>query len=464
MIIPPEQNQNEYKQEKILHYIVWIYAIVITCFICAWWKNTPGMPPAGRMAGLLSAVLFSVVIILFMKHWSIEWQPLFEEQTGPKSEPIRTLVLIRLFFTFLMVDVFIVLLIFFLQWRLFGQTSFKNGLTLWSSTDSFHYLNIAREWYLSEGPYDRLVELAFLPGFPLAVRAVASIIHNYLYAGMLVSAVSFAGAETILYCLARLDMDHRTAMRVLRYTVILPGSFFFASPQTESLFLLLSVSCIYLARKKAWFPACLLGGLSAFTKSVGIILLVPVAFELIYDSLKKVNQNPSRSCRSLPFLMLLMIPSGFFLYCLICKKVSGNPFQWMIYEKDYWHQQMGLFFQTAAYQTEKVILDYRSMEYTTLFGIWIPNLIVSFSALLIMAFTIHKMRLSYGAYFISYYVIAFGATFLLSAPRYALVLFPIVFGIADITKKRSVDILLSALAIIISVLYTLMFIARCQVW
>ena len=175
-------------------------------------------------------------------------------------------------------------------------------------------------------------------------------------------------------------------------------------------------------------------------------------------------RSRSLSNRVFPFFTLLLIPSGFLLYCLICKRISGNPFQWMIYEKEFWHQQFGLFFQTAAYQTGRLFSDFRSLDFTLLFGVWIPNLIVSFSTLLIMAFTIHKMRLSYGAYFISYYVIAFGATFLLSAPRYALVLFPLVFGIADITKKRSVDILLSALAIIISVLYTLMFIARCQVW
>ena len=281
---------------------------------------------------------------------------------------------------------------------------------------------------------------------------------------MIVSAIAFAGAGTVLYCLARLDMDHNTAIRALRYACILPGAFFYAAPMSESLFLLLSASCIYLSRKKLWFPACLLGGLAAFTRSLGLMLAVPVGYELITDSLKYGFRRHGVFRRLLQYASLLLIPAGFGVYCLICKEVSGNPFQWMVYQREHWHQQLGLFFHTTAYQTENAVKAYHDQDFQLMMGLWLPNLICSFSALAIMAVSIRKLCPSYGAYFIAYFIIAIGATWLLSAPRYLLVLFPISFGMAEITRNRHIDAVLTIFTTAVNVLYTLLFAARWQVW
>lgn len=59
----------------------------------------------------------------------------------------------------------------FLLRRIIGyQETFVDSLEFWTCTDSYHYLAIARDWYLSEGDVDRLVQLVFLPGYPIVVR------------------------------------------------------------------------------------------------------------------------------------------------------------------------------------------------------------------------------------------------------------------------------------------------------
>ena len=83
---------------------------------------------------------------------------------------------------------------------------FWQTLDFWTCTDSRHYLDIARDWYLSEGSIDRLVQLVFLPGYPLLVRAVMGITGDALTAGLLASALCFAGAGVLLYRLLRLDL------------------------------------------------------------------------------------------------------------------------------------------------------------------------------------------------------------------------------------------------------------------
>ena len=258
-------------------------------------------------------------------------------------------------------------------------------------------------------------------------------------------------------------MDRSAARRALRFACLMPGTFFYAAPMAESLFLLLSLSCILLIRKKLWLPACLLGGLAAFTRSLGMMLIVPAGYELFTDTLR--HGAPRGVWRRVgQFASLLLILAGFGAYCLICKQVSGNPFQWTIYQREHWHQQLGLFFSTASYQTREAMSDWQGRDFETLFGLWLPNILFSLSALGIMAVGARKLRSSYTAYFLVYYAVAIGATWLLSAPRYLLVLFPLPFALAELTRDRRADGPVTVLLTAASVIYTLMFVARWQVW
>ena len=438
-----------------------VAAAVVTC----WWRTHPSISAPGKISAVVSALLFSVVCILFLRHWISDWQTTGNhgEQRGVQ-EKISVVFLVRVFLTLLVLDAAVVLLVYVLRIALNGQVSFGDSLEFWKCTDSQHYLAIAEDWYLSEGSIDRLVQLVFLPGYPLVIRAANLLIHNWLYAGMLVSSFAFTGAGTVLYCLARLDMDHPTALRALRYACLLPGAFFYAAPMSESLFLLLSVSCVYLTRKKQWLPACVLGGLAAFTRSLGLMLVIPVGYELLTDTMKLGLKGSSLLKRTAQYASLLLIPAGFGVYCLICWDVSGNPFQWMIYQHEHWGQQLGLFFHTAAYQTENAINAYRNQDLKLVFGLWLPNLLCAFSALAVMAASIRKLRPSYGVYFIVYFAVAIGATWLLSAPRYLLVLFPVTFGMAELTQNRNIDALLTILMTSAALLYVLLFTVRWQVW
>lgn len=430
-----------------------------------WWRQHPGMSAAGRASALVSVLLFSAVCVFFLRRWLSDWDASdIDDPADGMTGRVDAAVILKIFLSLLALEGAEVFFVFVLRTALTGEAGFRESLDFWTCTDSQHYLAIAEDWYLSEGSLDRLVQLVFLPGYPLAVRAVYPLLHDYLYAGMVVSSVSFAGGGTVLYCLARLDTDHDTAVRALRYACILPGAFFYAAPMSESLFLLLSVSCMYLARRKMWFPACILGGLAAFTRSLGLMLAVPVGYELLTSSRKHGDRVQLISRRLLPYASLLLIPAGFGMYCLICREVSGNPFQWVIYQREHWNQQLGLFFNTAAYQTENALSAYRNHDFGLMMGLWLPNLICSFAAPAVMAVCIRRLRPSYGAYFIAYYTVAIGATWLLSAPRYLLVLFPLPFGLAEITRNRHTDALLTILTTSANILYTLLFAARWQVW
>ena len=157
---------------------------------------------------------------------------------------------------------------------------------------------------------------------------------------------------------------------------------------------------------------------------------------------------------------LALVPAGFGVYCLINYFIAGNPFQFMRYQREHWYQKLGLFFNTAAYQMRYALGAQRS----TLLGLWVPNLVVLFSVLVILILGVRRLRASYTLWAIAYYVVAVGATWLLSAPRYMAVLLPIPMTLACLCEKKEARIAIYALLGSCELYYLTMFALRYGVW
>ncbi len=411
----------------------------------------------GWVAALVCTELFVLVGLRFVPAWTNEWfcpKPALLPDEG--REP--PLLMAKIFVSLLLAEGITLLLVFWLRTLLGEAESFWADLSFWTSLDSRHYLDIARDGYLSEGDLGRVVQLVFLPGYPVLIGLVDKVVGNTLISGLLVSHLSFAGAGCVIYRLLRLDHSRKTALRALKYLVLLPGAFFFAAPMSESLFLLLCAACIYCARTGRWVLGCFFGGYAAFTRSPGLSLLVVLLLEAL--ALLRREKDAKRFLRRCAGLLLVL--AGFGVYCLINWKVSGNAFQFMVYQRDHWHQQMGWFFNTAAYQLENAVsAGPHSPEF---WGLWIPNLAALFGVLLLMIGAARKMRPSYTAWFLAYYTAAMGATWLLSAPRYLIGLLPVPLAAALAADRESRDLALTILCLVLSPLYLCAFVLRWNVW
>ncbi len=344
-----------------------------------------------------------------------------------------------------------------------SRQSFWNAAQIWTRLDSQHYIAIARDWYLSEGDYGRIVQLVFLPGFPLVLRAVTALTGDYLLSGILISSFSFAGGCVVLYRLVLLDGDRSTALRAVKFAMLIPGAFFMASPMSDALFFLLSVSCMYCIRRKQWLLVGILGALASFTRTLGLVLMVPALYCIVTEIFATAGKGLSAK-KILRFLPVLLMPAGFGAYCFICWQVSGNPLQFLIYQREHWGQTAGYFFNTAAYQTENAVRVFNSDNWKNLMGLWIPNIFCCFSAVTVMALSAKRLRPANSVYFMVYFAIAIGVTWLLSAPRYLASCFPICIGLAFLTKDRKWDTLVTVGLAVIYVLYAMMMANRWQVW
>lgn len=387
-----------------------------------WCVRTPNLTAAGGIAAGCSAALFAAVGLRFVPAWVRFWQREDAAPAVPAQEPEHMAA--RIFAALLALDLALLVLTWGVR-ALAGQPeTITQALEFWRCLDSRHYLDIARDGYIAAGERDRVVQLVFLPGYPLAVRAVMLLVPSDICAGLLTSAVCFAGAGCVVYRLLRLDLPHRDAVRALRFLVL----------------------------------GGLCGAYAAFTRSLGLLLIVPLLWELVHDAVQR------RRVDARQVIGALLVALGFAAYCCINRRVSGNPFQFLIYQREHWNQRTGLFFSTAAYQTDYLLRCLHSGNWRDALGLWLPNLIACFSALILLAKTAPRLRASQTAWFLAYYIIAVGATWLLSAPRYLLVLLPVPLALAQCTQKRTANITLTAVSALAALGYLAAFALRWQVW
>jgi Gpi18-like mannosyltransferase len=344
---------------------------------------------------------------------------------------------------------------------------FSKMMETWhiSGIDAFAYLGIAENGYVTEG--DPRFHIVFFPLLPHLIRVIEVLTGSYLAAGFVVSIIFSIVAALFAYELARMDMSRRNAMRAVKYIFIFPAAFFFLIPMTESLFLALSLMCIYFVRNKKWIIGCLCGALAAYTRSPGILLAVPVAIELVRELIVYYKVSDKRvfiGKLATAVAGLLIIPLGLLAYLYINYEVTGNAFQYSIYQKEHWSQELYLFFDTVRYQMEYAVRAFTEGNSRFFLGLWLPNLVAIFTALIVMLLGVKKLNPSYTAYFIVYFVLVVGPTWLLSAPRYFIVAFPLAFATAALTEEKSKDAALTVLSIVGSLLYLALFVTGYPVY
>lgn len=190
-------------------------------------------------------------------------------------------------------------------------------------------------------------------------------------------------------------------------------------------------------------------------------IIIPLLFEWI--TAFRVVPKKARRRQLARGAALFLIPGGFGVYCLINLAIAGNPFQFLIYQRVHWSQQPGWFFNTACYQTE-MAQQCALSDLHTLLGLWLPNLLASFLSLLVMTLAVRHLRPSYTAWYLAYFLIAIGATWLLSAPRYLIALIPTPLALARLTRNPTADLVVSSVSLCGSILYFYAFVLRWQVW
>lgn len=134
--------------------------------VFALWCAGSSYGAAGYAAAVISALLMLALCLRFVPEWCVSWREKDEVRLGTADGTVCA----RIFALIIIWDVVILILGFVLR-KILGYDETVGGyVRFWLCTDSQHYMDIARDWYLSDGEWDRLVQLVFLPGYPIVVR------------------------------------------------------------------------------------------------------------------------------------------------------------------------------------------------------------------------------------------------------------------------------------------------------
>jgi hypothetical protein len=358
-------------------------------------------------------------------------------------------------------------------------------------------------WYLaiaSNGYQHSAQRTAFYPIYPLLLRIFGTVFRSDLIAGVVVSLACFAIGLVVLHRLVTLELGEENANVCVMLLAFSPMAFFFSAVYTESLFLALSVGCIYLARRGRWWAAGLLGALAAASRNTGMLLAVPLLIFYFYGpredapaSARRDHVEGTRGVELYPraratlsrlrpryplrpsFLWIALVPAGLGAYVLWLALTSGNglaPFG----VEHLWYRHLawpwGGIWQGAVAAWDGLRQLIHGPPPPTYFTKAAGNpLTVAGQNLMLFAFLVlgvigcvgvlRRLPVAYGAYV----VVALGAALsypvtpqpLASLPRYELVLFPLFMWGATWVRRRGIASQTIAVSAVLLGLFTAEF-------
>jgi hypothetical protein len=294
-------------------------------------------------------------------------------------------------------------------------------IDLMARWDSKWYLSIATNGYsYSQGKWSNV---AFFPLYPLLMKMMAfgaQDIQLLTIAGWFVSNISTILALILFYRLIIMNGDTtNVARRAVWLLAFFPTSFYFSVVYTEGLFLLLAVGAFYFARKRRWLIAGILGGLSAATRFIGVLLLIPLAYEWL-------QQKPRHW---LSVLTLFLVPCGLLAYMLYLKHTFGDPLLF-VKAQEAWRRTTGII---SAIQRLNYLLTTPGLGPRILSRAADIAFLVVGGVLLLGVFW--RQRLSYQLYAFYALAVPLATLQVVSIPRYLLVIFPLFIVMAQWLKK-----------------------------
>ncbi|MGB8343470.1 MAG: mannosyltransferase family protein [Ktedonobacteraceae bacterium] len=228
----------------------------------------------------------------------------------------------------------------------------------WNHWDAEIFTTIARYGYTQ---YQRAV---FFPLYPLIERATMFVTGgDVILAGLLISNLASLGICIVLYRLICEDFTAEQAERSVLYFVLFPTAFFLASGYNEALFLFLALLSFYHVRRGHWWLAGLCGFLASLTRSAGILLVIPFAYEYLRQrqfQWKAIRWNA---------LAGVLIPCGVAVYALWCYIRFNDPLAFT-HGEVYWHRFLafpgyGIFYSMLNIHRSAGLLSFQALRNAT---------------------------------------------------------------------------------------------------
>jgi Gpi18-like mannosyltransferase len=193
---------------------------------------------------------------------------------------------------------------------------YAGAFAAWVRWDAFWYVSIAEQGYSYSAT--QALNVAFLPGFPLAIRALTVVVNPFT-AGLIVSHVASLLAIVVFWRWVRERAGLHAAERAVLWLVVFPYSFFFYTIYSEGLYFLLCTLALRAADRQRWVHAGIWATLAVLTRPMGVLLIPAFAWG-IHQTLRSGGRpRPVMAMAALPAFALAAY--GLYLWLRF-----GDPF------------------------------------------------------------------------------------------------------------------------------------------
>ena len=293
-----------------------------------------------------------------------------------------------------------------------------------------HYVEIASGGYQSSGATAN--NIVFFPLMPMLMKLFHVIFRDYVIAGIFVSYVSFGVASCYFYKLLKLDYDdEKTAGGMLAMFMGVFG-IFYISAHTESLFIMLIAMGLYYMRKNNLPAAGVAGFFAALSRTQGVLLFVPVVYEIVIRAVKEKRFD-------IKSLFAMLIPMGYLAYLVLNKAVTGEYFKFIEY------QAAAPWYNEATWISNSIATSYDvgKNNFALSLIIYWPQIIAFFIAVAaIFAGLKNRVRISYLLFLGAYAGVTYFQSWMLSGGRYITACLPLYIVFAALDNKYIKNIIL----------------------
>jgi Mannosyltransferase (PIG-V) len=228
----------------------------------------------------------------------------------------------------------------------------------------------------------------------------------------------------MLYRLVSADLGPRIGLWAAVLLLVFPTAYFLHLGYTESLFLALAFGSMWLARTERWWLAGLLAALAALTRINGLVLAPALAVEAWLE------WRGDRRLR-IEWLAIAGVGIGFGIYLAVNQIVYGDPLAFSEIQRTHWFKDpsppwegiVGMV-RWLGHPNPNTALMYGGME-----------LLFTAIGLAATVATAIWLRPAWAVWMAGNWLLIVSTGFVLSVPRYSLVLFGIVVWAAIIAQR-----------------------------
>jgi hypothetical protein len=296
-------------------------------------------------------------------------------------------------------------------------------LEIWNRWDSLRHIRLAQMGYAGVG--SERADLIGFPLYPWLVWLFALIFQDYLVSAFIVSGLALIAAGLLLRKLVLTDFPDSVARNSVWFMLIFPTAYFLHINYNEALFIALTVGCFLAARQEHWSLAGILGIFLCLTRLNGLVIIPALLMEVI------LQYRASRRWQW-QWLWVLAPFLGFGIYLLLNQYAAGDAFAFIAVGRENFHKSL-----SVPWDGIRVVYNlmwFSEISHAQMGGVQEFVFIVLGAVCTVACGFL--LRPSYTVWMAGNWLLFTSSGFILSVPRYTLVMFPIFILFARLAERR----------------------------